>query len=484
MSLYQHTAHQLRDMLRRQETTAVEITESMLERIETIEPEVKAYLTTTPELARSMARVVDQRLKQGEALPDLAGIPMGLKDNMSTKGVRTTCSSKMLENYIPPFDSTVYQRLMQQMSPLLGKLNMDEFAMGTSTENSAFFATANPRDLQRVPGGSSGGSAAAVAAGTAIFTLGSDTGGSIRQPAAFCGVVGLKPTYGLVSRYGVVAFASSMDQVGPLTKDVTDAALVLNAIAGSDPWDTTTAQRETLDYTAFLKPDVKGMRIGLPKEYFVEGVNPEIKDRINQTVQQLAAAGAEVVEISLPHTEYALAAYYIIAPAECSSNLARFDGVRYGYRSETAPDVVTMYKKSRGEGFGAEVKRRILLGTYVLSADAYETYFVQAQKVRTLITTDFQKAFQKCDVIITPTTPTTAFQKGEKVHDPQALYLSDLLTTPANMAGLPAISVPCGFDQAGLPIGLQIMGPAFGEGQILRTAYMVEQLTETGGAAR
>lgn len=479
MSFYRYTAHELGEMLRSREVSAAEVTETVLERVESLDSAVKAYVTTTPDLARSMARAVDERRKRGEELPPLAGIPMGLKDNMNTKGVRTTCSSKMLEGYIPPYDSTIYQKLMHQMSPLVGKLNMDEFAMGSSTENSAFFNTKNPWDLERVPGGSSGGSAAAVAADEAIFTLGSDTGGSIRQPAAFCGVVGMKPTYGRVSRFGLVAFASSLDQIGPFTKDVTDSALVLNAISGYDPMDSTSVNKEVPDYTSFLKEDVKGLKIGLPKEYFVEGIDPEIKDGILSTVKKLEDAGAQVVEISLPHTEAGLATYYIIAPAECSSNLARYDGVRYGYRSETAPDVITMYKKTRSEGFGPEVKRRIMLGTYALSAGYYDAYYLKAQKVRTLMVQDFEQAFKECDVIISSTTPTPAFKMGEKTDDPMSMYLSDMFTIPANIAAIPAISVPCGYTQAGLPIGLQIMGPVFGEGQILQAAYAVEKLTKT-----
>ncbi|MBO8126256.1 MAG: Asp-tRNA(Asn)/Glu-tRNA(Gln) amidotransferase subunit GatA [Firmicutes bacterium] len=493
MSLYQYTAHELRDMLRRKEVSAAEITDSVLERIDSLDSVIKAYVTVTAEVAKSMAKAVDAQLAQGSDLPELAGIPMGLKDNLNTKGIRTTCSSKMLENYISPYDSTVYEKLIKSMSPLLGKLNMDEFAMGSSTENSAFFNTANPWDLERVPGGSSGGSAAAVAADEAIFTLGSDTGGSIRQPAAFCGVVGLKPTYGRVSRYGLVAFASSLDQIGPITKDVTDAALVLTAIAGHDPMDSTSVNKEVPDYTKFLKEDVKGLKIGLPKEYFVEGIDPEVKTKVMETVQKLEEAGAEVKEISLPHTDAALATYYIIAPAEASSNLARYDGVRYGYRSETAPDVLTMYKKTRSEGFGPEVKRRIMLGTYALSSGYYDAYYLKAQKVRTLIVQDFQKAFEEVDVIVSSTTPTPAFKMGDKIDDPMSMYLSDMFTLPANMAAIPAISVPCGYTEAGLPVGFQIMGPAFGEGTILHVAYAVEKLTgarerrpklpEKGGAA-
>lgn len=478
MSFYHYTAHELREMLRRREVSAAEVTDSVLERVENLDSQVKAYVTTTPELARSMARAVDSRLQRGEEVPPLAGIPMGLKDNMSTNGVRTTCSSKMLEDYVPPFDCTVYQRLLHQMSPLVGKHNMDEFAMGSSTETSAFFTTANPWDLERVPGGSSGGSAAAVAAGEAIFALGTDTGGSIRQPAAFCGVVGLKPTYGLISRNGVVPFASSLDQVGPITKTVTDAALVLQAIAGHDAGDSTSADREVPDYTSFLTGDVRGLRIGLPEEFFVEGLDPEIKDGILATVKKLEEAGAQVVEISLPHTKAAQATYYIIASAECSSNLARFDGVRYGHRSQEAPDVLTMYKNTRGEGFGPEVKRRIMLGTYALSAGNYDLYYRKAQQVRTLIVQDFQRAFEQCDVIFTSTTPTPAYKIGEKSADPVAMYLSDLFTIPANLAAIPAISVPGGYTKAGLPFGLQIMGPAFGEGRILQVAHVVEKLVD------
>ncbi|NLY55779.1 MAG: Asp-tRNA(Asn)/Glu-tRNA(Gln) amidotransferase subunit GatA [Firmicutes bacterium] len=478
MSLFDRTAHELGEMLRRREVSAVEVTEAVLKRVESVDPVVKAYLTTTPELARAMARAVDSRLQRGEELPPLAGIPMGLKDNFSTTGVRTTCASKMLEHYVPPFDCTVYQKLMHQMSPLIGKHNMDEFAMGSSTETSAFFPTHNPWDLERVPGGSSGGSAAAVAAGEAIFALGTDTGGSIRQPAAFCGVVGLKPTYGRVSRSGVVPFASSLDHIGPITKTVTDAALVLNAIAGHDPGDSTTVKREVPDYTSFLKDDVRGLRIGLPQEFFAEGLDPEIKEGIFATVKQLEAAGAQVVEVSLPHAQATEAVYYLVASAECSSNLARYDGVRFGYRSSTAPDVQTMYKHTRGEAFGLMVKRRILLGTYALITGNYDVYYRKAMQVRTLIVRDFERAFEQCDVLISSTTPTPAYKMGEKSKDPVALALSDLFTIPANLAAIPAISVPGGYTKEGLPYGLQIMGPAFGEGRVLQVAYTVEKLVD------
>lgn len=470
------TAHELSDLLRRREVSALEVTEAYLERIQQVEGRVRAYLTVTPEEARRMAREADQRLVSGESdLPALLGVPVALKDNLATQGIRTTCASRILAGFIPPYDATVVARIKQASAPIVGKCNMDEFAMGSSTENSGFHTTANPHDLERVPGGSSGGSAAAVAAGEAAWALGSDTGGSVRQPAAFCGVVGLKPTYGAVSRYGLIAFASSLDQIGPLTKDVTDAALAMNLIGGKDERDATSVERPPVDYTSFLGRDVKGLRIGIPKEYFVEGLDQEVRDKVMAAIGALAGLGAEIVEVSLPHTEYALATYYLIAPAEASSNLARYDGVRYGHRSSIAPDSVTMFKKTRQEGFGAEVKRRIMLGTYALSAGYYDAYYLKAQKVRTLFRRDFEEAFKHCDVIASSTTPTVAFKAGEKVDNPLAMYLSDAFTIPAPLAALPALSLPCGYSAEGLPIGLQLQGNHFAEGTLFQTAFALEQ---------
>lgn len=481
------TAHELADMLEMREVSAVEVTESVLRRIEATDPLVKAYLTVTADAALETARRVDEsRAKPAagnakEAADGatgrgrLAGIPVALKDNLCTDGVRTTCASRILENFIPPYDATVVERLKKAGAVLVGKTNLDEFAMGSSTENSGFFTTRNPWDITRVPGGSSGGSAAAVAAGEAILSLGSDTGGSIRQPAAFCGVVGLKPTYGCVSRFGLIAFASSLDQIGPFSRDIEDAALLMNVIAGHDPKDATSVPREVPDFTSFLTGDVRGLRVGVPAEYFIEGIDQVVKDAVRGAIATMARLGAEIVDISLPHTEYALATYYLIAPSEASSNLARYDGVRYGYRAQGQPDVVSMFKKTRSEGFGAEVKRRIMLGTYALSSGYYDAYYLKAQKVRTLFVQDFARAFEKVDVIMTPTTPTAPFRVGERADNPLAMYLSDLFTIPANLAALPALSLPCAFTDDGLPIGVQFMAPAFGEGAIFRAAYALEQ---------
>ncbi|GAW91608.1 Asp-tRNA(Asn)/Glu-tRNA(Gln) amidotransferase subunit GatA [Calderihabitans maritimus] len=477
MNLYELTAHELHELLQKKEVSSREITQSVLERIEEVDDSVKAYVTLTKEKALQQADKVDKSLASGETLGPLAGIPMGFKDNICTKGIKTTCSSKILENFVPPYNATVVERLEEAGAICLGKLNMDEFAMGSSNENSAFFPTRNPWDLDRVPGGSSGGAVAAVAADEAIYTLGSDTGGSIRQPASFCGVVGLKPTYGLVSRFGLVAFASSLDQIGPITKDVTDCALVLQAIAGHDPYDSTSANLPVPDYRQALVPDIKGLRLGIPREYFGEGLDAEVKEAVNQAISKLEELGACCEEVSLPHTEYALPAYYLIAPAEASSNLARYDGVKYGYRTEEAKDTVSMYMKTRREGFGPEVKRRIMLGTYALSSGYYDAYYLKALKVRTLIKRDFDRAFEKYDALIAPTSPTVAFKIGEKANDPLAMYLSDICTIPVNMAGLPAISIPCGFSQ-GLPVGLQIIGKPFDEVTILRVAYTFEQNTD------
>ncbi|MDI6631227.1 MAG: Asp-tRNA(Asn)/Glu-tRNA(Gln) amidotransferase subunit GatA [Bacillota bacterium] len=473
-------AHELGRLLREKKVSAVELAGAVYSRIDAVESRVKAYLLTLKEEALNQARAVDAALASGEELLPLAGIPLAVKDNICLRGVETTCASKILKGFIPPYDATVIERLKEQRVVFTGKTNMDEFAMGSSTENSGFYPTANPWDLERVPGGSSGGSAAAVAAGEAVLALGSDTGGSIRQPASFCGVVGLKPTYGLVSRYGLVAFASSLDQIGPITRDVRDCALLLNAIAGHDPRDSTSAPQEVPDYTEFLVPDVRGFRIGIPREYVGEGIAPEVRAVLNRVVELLEGMGAEVEETSLPHVRYSLPAYYLIAPAEASSNLARYDGVRYGLRVP-AEDVVTMYKRTRSQGFGAEVKRRIMLGTYALSAGYYDAYYLKALKVRTLIRRDFDEAFKRFDLILSPTAPTPAFKIGEKVADPLAMYLSDIFTLAVNLAGVPAISVPGGF--AGhLPVGVQFIGPPFAEGQLFRAAYALEQ--EAGLAAK
>lgn len=478
MELYQLTIHEAHDCLAAGECTAVELTEAVLERILAVDNDVQAYLTLTPEEALAQARAADERRAAGEDTP-LLGIPLAIKDVLCTEGIHTTCGSRILENFVPPYDATAVTLLKAAGAVLLGKTNTDEFAMGSSTENSAFFTTHNPWDLSRVPGGSSGGSAAAVAAGECLGALGTDTGGSVRQPAALCGVVGLKPTYGRVSRYGLVAFASSLDQVGVLARDVTDAAVLLKAIASYDPRDSTSLDVAAPDYYNGLEKgtDLSGVRVGVPKEYFVEGVQPEVEAAVRAAVDVLAGLGAEVVEVSLPHTEYALPVYYLVAPAEASANLARYDGVRYTLRVDGG-GLDEMYKATRGQGFGPEVKRRIMLGTYALSAGYYDAYYLKAQKVRTLIKADFDAAFERVDVLVAPTSPTTAFCIGERTADPLQMYLSDVLTLAVNLAGICGVSVPCGFDAGGLPIGLQVSGPALGEGRILRTAYAYEQATD------
>ncbi|MEL7567733.1 MAG: Asp-tRNA(Asn)/Glu-tRNA(Gln) amidotransferase subunit GatA [Dehalobacterium sp.] len=477
MSLCKKTAHELHELLNKKEISSQELTQSVFERIDQVENEIQAFvLHIEKDQALEKAKEVDELIARGERLSPLAGIPMALKDNMCTKEVPTTCSSKILGGFVPPYDATVADKMREAQAILIGKANMDEFAMGSSTENSAYFSTRNPWDLNCVPGGSSGGSAASVAADEVIFALGSDTGGSIRQPAAFCGVVGLKPTYGYVSRYGLIAYASSLDQIGPVTKDVTDCAWVLNAIVGHDPKDSTSAEVPVPDFREYLTGEIKGMKIGIPKEYFGEGLEAGVKDGVLTAIHQLEKLGAEVEEVSMPHTEYALPAYYLIASAEASSNLARYDGVRYGYRSEDAQDIVAMSKKSRSEGFGPEVKRRIMLGTYALSSGYYDAYYLKALKVRTLIKQDFDQAFEKYDLLVAPTSPSVAFKCGEKVDDPLAMYMMDVCTIPINLAGIPAISLPCGFSR-GLPIGLQMMGKAFGEGTVLKAAYAYEQAT-------
>ncbi len=476
MELWRLTVHEAHELLKRREISAVELTKAVLERISQVEDKVKAFLTVTDEIAIKMAEEADRRLAKGENVTPLTGIPVAIKDNMCTRGIRTTCASKILYNFVPPYDATVVVKLKEGGAVFIGKTNMDEFAMGSSTEFSGFFPTHNPWDLERVPGGSSGGSAAAVAAGECLAALGSDTGGSIRQPAAFCGIVGKKPTYGRVSRFGLIAFASSLDQIGPMARDVTDCALLLNIIAGHDPYDSTSIPQPIPDYTQALIPEVKGMKIGLPREYFGEGIDPQVVERVMQAARQLEDAGAELVELSLPTTEYALAAYYIIAPAEASSNLARYDGVQYGYRTQVSEDIVAMYSQTRSEGFGHEVKHRIMLGTYTLSAGYYDAYYLRAAKVRTLIRRDFEQAFQKCDVLLTPTSPVPPFKLGERTDDPLLMKMSDICTIPANMAGLPAISIPCGF-LGGLPVGLQFIGKVLDETTLLRVAFAYEQIS-------
>ncbi|HMM22505.1 MAG TPA: Asp-tRNA(Asn)/Glu-tRNA(Gln) amidotransferase subunit GatA [Selenomonadales bacterium] len=476
MELHTLKAHELQDKLRKKEVSATEIAQSFLKRIDAVEDKVQAFITRTPEAALAQARRVDEKIARGERLAPLAGLPGVLKDNICVKGTKTTCGSRILENFVPPYDATVAARLAGQDAVILGKTNLDEFAMGSSTENSAFFTSRNPWDLSAVPGGSSGGSGAAVSAAMALWGLGSDTGGSVRLPAAFCGIVGLKPTYGRVSRYGLVAYGSSLDQIGPLTRDVRDCALVMGAIAGHDPLDSTSVEAPVPDYTKALVPDLKGMKIGIPKEYFVAGLDPAVEKAIQGAIEQLRSLGAECREVSMPHTEYALAAYYLIATSEASSNLARYDGVGYGHRGQ-GNDIVAMYKRTRTEGFGEEARRRIMLGTYALSSGYYDAYYLKALKVRTLIRQDFDKAFDQVDVLVAPISPTTAFKIGEKVEDPLAMYLQDVCTVPINLAGVPAISLPCGFS-GGLPVGLQIIGRPLGEEALLRAAYAFEQAND------
>lgn len=475
MEITELTVHELQEKLKKQEITITEIVDAYAKRIEEKEPEVQSFVTTLIEEAKKQAKEIEEKVKSGEITSDFAGIPIGIKDNLCTKGVRTTCSSRMLENFVAPYDATVVEKLNQENMIDLGKLNMDEFAMGGSTEYSYFKKTKNPWNLSKVPGGSSGGSAAAVAAGLVPWALGSDTGGSIRQPASFCGVVGLKPTYGLVSRYGLVAFASSLDQVGPITKDVRDSAMLLNLIAGHDEKDTTSAKREKIDYTKCLTQDIKGLKIGVPKEFFGEGINPEVKASLEKAIETYRLLGAEIREFSLDIANYSLAAYYIIACAEASSNLGRFDGIRYGYRTPEFSDLKELYKKSRSEGFGPEVKRRIMLGTYVLSSGYYDAYYKKAQQVRTLVMNEFNQGFNQFDVILTPTSPTVAFTIGSKSNNPLEMYLSDICTVSVNVAGLPAISIPCGVDKEGMPIGMQLIGNKFQEETILKAAYAYEQ---------
>jgi aspartyl-tRNA(Asn)/glutamyl-tRNA(Gln) amidotransferase subunit A len=476
MNLWALTIHELADKLERREISAVELTRAVLRRIDATEEKLHAFLHVARQPALRAAERADERRRAGENHP-LLGIPIALKDIFLTEGMVTTCASRMLENFIPPYDATAVEKLKRAGAVIVGKTNMDEFAMGSSTENSAFGATRNPWNPERVPGGSSGGSAAAVAAGSSIAALGTDTGGSIRQPAACCGIVGLKPTYGRVSRYGVVAFASSLDQVGPMAKDVTDCALLLEAISGHDPRDSTSVDRPVPPYAGLLGRGVKGLRLALPREYFVPGMQEEVAAAVREAVRLLGKEGAEVEEVSLPHTEYAIATYYLIATAEASSNLARYDGMRYGYRAAGA-DLAETYVRSRAAGFGSEVKRRIMLGTYALSAGYYDAYYLKAQKVRHLVKSDFDTVFERCEAVLTPTSPTTAFRIGEKVADPLQMYLSDIFTISANLAGLPALSLPCGFDRDGLPIGLQIIGRPFDEATVLQIAYAYERATD------
>jgi aspartyl-tRNA(Asn)/glutamyl-tRNA(Gln) amidotransferase subunit A len=464
-----------RAAIQERKTTSVALAEAHYERIQKEDSAIGAYLTLTKERALEQAEHMDRLAAEGKPLPPLGGVPVAIKDVMCTRGVRTTAGSKILGNFIPPYDCTAVARLEAAGAVILGKLNCDEFAMGSSNENSAYHPVRNPRDISRVPGGSSGGSAAAVAANMAVVTLGSDTGGSIRQPASFCGVVGLMPTYGRVSRYGLIAFASSLDHIGPLAKTVKDAAIVLRTIAGRDPMDTTSAEAPVPDYVSELDQPVSGLKIGVAKEYFGEGLDREVRKSVEDAIQSLAKLGCEVVTVSLPHTEYAIPTYYIVATAEASSNLARFDGVRYGYRAKNARTLSEMYRRSRDEGFGAEVKRRIMLGTYALSAGYYDAYYLKAQKVRTLLTRDFDEAFKKVDAIVTPTCPTAAFKLGEKTNDPLAMYLADIYTVTADLAGIPGISVPCGETKEKLPIGLQILGKHFDEATILRLAHAYEE---------
>ena len=473
MDLYKSTAHELHEKLVKKEISSVELTNNVYDRIAEVEKDVKAYVTLDKENALAQAAKVDKMIAAGEAIAPLAGIPGAIKDNISTKGLRTTCSSKMLENLHPIYDAHVIEKLRADETIFLGKTNLDEFAMGSTTETSYFGTTHNPWNLDLVPGGSSGGSAATIAAGEAIWSLGSDTGGSIRQPASFTGCVGIKPTYGRVSRYGCVAFASSLDQIGPITRDVTDAATVLNTICGVDPHDSTSLPVDVPDFTKALKQDVKGLKIGLPKEYFGAGLDPKVDAVLKKAIADYEAMGAEIVEVSLPHTEYAVITYYIIAPAEASANLARFDGVRYGYRNMKATSAPEMTTASRTEGFGSEVKRRIMLGTYVLSSGYYDAYYLKAMQVRTLIRKDFEEAFKQCDLLLTPTSPVVAYPIDGKM-DPLAIYMLDVCTIPVNLAGLPGISVPAGFAD-GLPVGMQLIGKLLDEETILRAAYTFEQ---------
>jgi aspartyl-tRNA(Asn)/glutamyl-tRNA(Gln) amidotransferase subunit A len=474
MSLHRLTIHELREMLARRQVSAVELTRDVLQRIDKVEDRVKAYITLDPEGAMAQAEQADKELQAGTG-GALCGIPLSIKDVLCTNNMRTTCGSRILENFVPPYDATAISKLKRAGAVLLGKVAMDEFAMGSTSENCAFGAPRNPWNTEYICGGSSGGSAASVAADECIGSLGTDTGGSIRQPASHCGVVGLKPTYGRVSRYGLVAFASSLDQVGPLTKDVMDCALMMNVISGYDAQDSTSVKQPVPDFRKALVRGLQGMKVGIPREYFSKGLDPEVEKVVRHGISSLHAAGAEIVEVSMPHTDYCVAVYYIIAPAEASSNLARYDGVRYGFRDKSSETLLAMYKNSRSAGFGAEVKRRIIIGTYALSSGYYDAYYKKASQVRTLIVEDFKKVFATCDVLASPVTPTPAWKLAEKIDDPLSVYLSDILTISANLAGIPGISVPCGFSGAGLPIGLQLQAAHFQEEKLLRAAYNLEQ---------
>ncbi|MBI4712984.1 MAG: Asp-tRNA(Asn)/Glu-tRNA(Gln) amidotransferase subunit GatA [Planctomycetes bacterium] len=486
MELCSLTGWQIKELISKKEVSAVAVVEDLFRHIAKTEPSIKAYLTLTQDYALVQAGQIDARIARGEQPGLLAGIPVAIKDNIATDGIRTTCGSKILANFVPPYDAYVIKRIKEEDGIIIGKTNLDEFAMGSSCENSAFGPTANPRDVSRVPGGSSGGSAAAVASDMACMALGSDTGGSIRQPAALCGITGLKPTYGCVSRYGLVAFASSLDQIGPLTKDTRDAALLMNVIAGYDKQDSTSVNRPVPDFTKGLDGEIRGLKIGVPKEYFGQGLNEDIRDAVNQTLSAYEKLGAKLVEVSLPHTNYGIATYYIIAPSEACSNLARYDGIHYGYRATPAyaeasagrdyTDLINMYSKSRSEGFGHEVKRRIMLGTFALSSGYYEAYYNRALKIRRLIKQDFDAAFNKVDVIMGPTSPIAAFKAGEKLADPLQMYLCDVYTVTANLAGIPGISIPCGLTKEKLPVGLQILGKAFDEATLLKVARAYENV--------
>ena len=474
MKLFEKSATELHKLLVEKQISATEIVKDEFARIESVEKDVQAFLTLTKDLAIEQAQKIDEKIAHGESISDLEGIPLAVKDNICTKGIKTTCASKILENFVPPYNSTAFEKISAMNPILIGKTNMDEFAMGGSTEHSGFHVTKNPWDLNRVPGGSSGGSAAAVASGESVVALGSDTGGSIRQPASFCGVVGIKPTYGRVSRYGLVAYASSLDQIGAFARNVSDVALVLNSISGHDEMDSTSATNSVPDFKESLRNDVKNLKIGLPKEYFTDGIDSEVAETIKSAIEVYKNLGAEIVEISLPHTDFAISTYYLIAPAEAATNLERYDGVSYGARVDGI-DVVELMKNTRTEKFGAEVKRRILIGNYALSAGYYDAYYLKALKVRTLIQRDFTEAFEKIDVILAPVSPTPAFKIGELSNDPLKMYLQDIFTVPLNLAGLPGISVPCGFTKSKLPISFQLIGRAFDESTILRAAYTYEQ---------
>ncbi|HAO19910.1 MAG TPA: Asp-tRNA(Asn)/Glu-tRNA(Gln) amidotransferase GatCAB subunit A [Desulfobacteraceae bacterium] len=478
MTLHELSIEKAGELLRNKEISSSELTRAVTERIEATDDKIGAYVTVAKDSAMESAKAADKAIAEGRVSP-LTGIPLSIKDVICTKGLLTTCGSQILHNFVPPYDAAVIRRLKEQGAVILGKANMDEFAMGSSTENSAIKLTRNPWNTNRIPGGSSGGSAASVAADSAMGSLGSDTGGSIRQPASHCGVVGMKPTYGRVSRFGLVAYASSLDQIGPLTKSVTDCAIMMNAISGYDPADSTSVPKEVPDYTASLKPGLKGMRIGLPREYHAaEGLHPDVKLAMEHSVKTLEDLGAELFEVSLPHTPYVVAVYYVIAPCEASSNLARYDGVKYGFRDKSQKDLLEMYRSTRSQGFGLEVQRRIVIGTYCLSAGYYDAYYGKASQVRTLIMEDFKQAFETCDLILSPVAPAPAFAIGENADDPLTMYLSDIFTLSANLAGIPAMSVPCGFSKDGLPIGLQLMASHFNEEILFKAAYNFEQATE------